>query len=348
MRFHILLSRANQLAQQAEQASLGKAPRHAVWLLSNTLNASIHEPSQLPAKGLDKFRARVMPTGDLWSLARNVRAIARPSDVIFCPSEAGGLQLGAVYGANEARPRIAVVVHNVDRPRARLAMKLWRIDRKVDLFLAVSDSQVDFLRRYLNLSSDRVRLIWDHTDTKFFSPGPATAKLRPLIVSVGLEQRDYKTLAAATCDLDVEVRISGYSKDAAAMSRTFPKELPHNMSRRFYEWTELLQLYRDADIVVVSCHENKYAAGVQSLMEAMACNKPVIATTTAGLKGNFSESILGVRPGNPSEMREAIVGLLNDSPGAETRALAGRTLALKRYSIDRYVSEVETILRSMG
>ena len=82
----------------------------------------------------------------------------------------------------------------------------------MDLFLACSQRQVDFLREHLGLPSDRVRLVWDHTDTRFFSPGPARRGPRPVIASVGLEQRDYRTLAAATHDLDVDVRISGSSQ----------------------------------------------------------------------------------------------------------------------------------------
>jgi len=193
-----------------------------------------------------------------------------------------------------------------------------------------------------------VRHIWDHTDTRFFSPGsPSIVKKRPLIVSVGLERRDYRTLAGATHDLDVDVRISGFSQDAAAIARTFPDKLPANMSRRFYEWPELLQLYRNADVVVVSCFESRYAAGVQSLMEAMACKRPVIATATLGLKGYFEGSVVAIRPNDVQAMREAIVGVLADPPGAEARAAQGYAHALQRHDMDRYVKEISTALRSL-
>ncbi|MEM5838768.1 hypothetical protein AAHH59_10735, partial [Pediococcus acidilactici] len=57
----------------------------------------------------------------------------------------------------------------------------------------------------------------DQTDTIFFRPSPASLdKPRPVIASVGLEKRDYRTLAAATSDLDVDVKISGFSRDASA------------------------------------------------------------------------------------------------------------------------------------
>ena len=337
-----------RLAEATERAARGQGPRHAIWELEKELGATVHEPDASSIAGVDKLRALVAPPGSLWALARRVRSRTRQGDVVFCSTEAGGLQVAAVYGTKEVRPHIAIFVHNVDRPRARFALQWWRMAQKIDLFLACSEIQVEFLRRYLKLSNDRVRFIWDHTDTRFFSPGPGSiVKKRPLIVSVGLEQRDYRTLADATHDLDIDVRISGFSQDAAAMARTFPDKLPANMSRRFYEWPELLQLYRDADVVVVSCFENRYAAGVQSLMEAMACKRPVIATATLGLKAYCQDSVVAIRPNDAQAMREAIVGVLEDPTAAENRAARGYADALRRHDMDRYVKEVSTALRSL-
>jgi glycosyltransferase involved in cell wall biosynthesis len=270
----------------------------------------------------------------------------RPSDTIFCASEAGGLQLAATYKGRSSRPRLALFAHNLDRPRARFAMGWWAIARTVDLFLACSEYQSEFLRRYLRLSDDRVRFIRDHTDDRFFTPGPARAKGRPLIVSVGLEQRDYTTLALATADLDVDVRISGFSQDARKGS--FPDPLPTNMDRRFYSWPDLRQLYRDADVVVVSCHENTYAAGVQSLMEAACCKRPIIATATKGLSTYIGDAIVAVRPGEAAEMRQAITDVLRDPAAAEARAAKAYNVARRTFAMDRYVDEICRSLEALA
>jgi glycosyltransferase involved in cell wall biosynthesis len=347
--FHIVLPRAMQLADAAASAAAKQAPRHAMWLLGQELPALVHEPDDALGGAIDRIRARIVPPQSLWTLAQRVHAQTGPGDVVFCSSEAGGLQLAAVGAGRSRRPRLAVFVHNVDRPRARFALKWWRMGRSVDLFLACSMRQVEFLREYLSLSDDRVRHVWDHTDTTFFSAGPMSAqKQRPLVVSVGLEQRDYKTLAAASHDLDLDVRISGFSKDGAAMARTFPDPLPANMSRRFYAWPELVQLYRDADVVVVSCHENKYAAGVQSLMEAMACGRPVIASTTEGLADYLGESVIGFPPGDAAALRAAIKAALNDPAGSAARAERGHALALRRFAMERYLADVGSSLRALA
>ncbi len=347
--FHIVLPRQMNLAEENRRAARREAPRHSMWELAKILNAAIHEPDESHPRTLDKARALVVPPANLWTLAERVRSATKPSDVVFCLSEAGGLQLAASYGRGEVRPHIALYVHNINRPRARLALRWWHIAHKIDLFLTISKAQADFLRSYLHLPDSRVRHILDHTDTRFFSPGPASSsKRRPVIASVGLEQRDYKTLAEATRDLEVDVRISGFSKDASAMARTFPDALPDNMSRRFYEWPELLQLYRDADVVVISCHANRYAAGVSSLIEGAACGRPIIATATEGLKGYLDENVIVVPPGNPPAMRQAILQALGDRPTAEARARRGYELAIKRYSMERYLSDITDAIRSLS
>jgi len=349
MTFHIVLPRPMRLPEGAEEALHHQAPRHSMWLLKNSLSATIREPDGSGGAAIDKLRAVIAPPVSLWGLARKIEHDTAPGDVVFCSSEAGGLQLAALCGNRSRRPRLALFVHNVDRPRARFALKFWRMAKSVDLFLACSATQVAFLREFLRLPEDRVRHVWDHTDTRFFTPGPVSAgKTRPLVVSVGLEQRDYKTLAAATHDLDVDVRISGFSKDAAAMARTFPEAMPANMSRRFYAWPELVQLYRDADVVVVSCHENKYAAGVQSLMEAMACGRPVIATATVGLEAYLGDPVIPIRPGDAAQMRDAIRASLADRADAEGRGRRGRELAEKRYAMERYVDEIASALRALA
>jgi glycosyltransferase involved in cell wall biosynthesis len=348
MKFHIVLPSRIDLAKNAELAFKKMAPRHAIDLLAKKLDATVHQPNQEECSTADKIRAKILPHTELWSLARRVHREIAAGDVIFCSSEAGGLQIASMLSRRKT-VRLAMSVHNVDRPRARFALKQWNIAQSVDLFLACSTAQIDFLREFLKIDDARAKHLFDHTDTKFFTPGPLSrAKIRPLVVSVGLERRDYKTLAAATSEMNVDVSISGFSKDAAAMRETFPKTLPENMSRRFYEWPELVQLYRDADAVVVSCFENKYAAGVQSLMEAAACEKPIVATTTKGLSAYINEFIYAVRPGDAREMRSAIEAALSNKAESSSRAMGGRQFALQRYDMENHVAELVRNLRALS
>jgi hypothetical protein len=75
--------------------------------------------------------------------------------------------------------------------------------------MVCASPQADFLRSYLAIPESRILVLLEQTDTQFFTPGPVSGeKKRQTVVSVGLEKRDYRLLAAATADLDVEVKIS--------------------------------------------------------------------------------------------------------------------------------------------
>jgi glycosyltransferase involved in cell wall biosynthesis len=342
MPFHIVLPRPMDLDEAMRTADAGQGPRHSLALIARALDARVHAPDGRAGRR-DTLRARLVGTPAMWGLARSLRSGLGKRDVVFCPSEAGGFEVSSLIGSKWRRPRIAMFVHNVARPRGRVALKLWA--RRVDLFMACSRTQVDFLRSFL--PEERVAFIWDHTDDRFFTPGPQRAHPKKLVVSVGLEQRDYHTLARATEHLDVDVRISGFSKDAAVLARTFPAVMPKNMTRNFYSWPDLAQLYRDADVVVVAVRENKYAAGVQSLMEAQVSGRPVIASSTTGLRAYLDDTVVQVPPGDASAMRSAIEAVLRD-PTAQAKAERAQPRARERYAMDRYANDIVAKLRSLA
>jgi glycosyltransferase involved in cell wall biosynthesis len=350
MAFHIAVPRRLSPSELSAVDVGGDRPRMAIAMLARELDATLYAPGSEPVSFVDSLRARLAGPASLWSMAREISRKVAPGDVVFCGTEAGGLQIGQVCGGLRPKPRLGMFVHNLDRPRGRAALKLFGIRKNTELLLACSELQTTFLRSFLHADESQVKFIWDHTDTAFFSPGAASpAKKRPLIVSVGLEQRDYRTLAAATSDMDVDVKISGFSEDAAVLQRTFPDEMPANMSRKFYEWLDLVQLYRDADVVVVSVHENKYAAGVQSLMEGMACGRPVIATSTAGLSSYLRDDVVSTfPPGDVATLRARIDQVLGDPAAAEARAMKGIELARSRHGIDRYVAQIAADLRGLA
>lgn len=347
LKYHIALGRPIDLEGIAQEARSGKCPQHLMWGLSQRLGALIHQPGSHPVLPLDKIRSKIAGLPEHWALARALSSKLTSDDLIFCTGEDVGIPIATLCGGKQNRPKIVVFVHNIDRPRGRLALKLFRLAERVDLFIACARPQADFLRDYLHLPESRVWFLPDQTDTSFFFPGPASPqKLRPIIASVGLEKRDYRNLALATSDLDVDVKISGFSKDASTLAQAFPETLPENMSRRFYEWPELVQLYRDADLIAISLVENKYAAGIQALLEAMASRRPVVVTKTQGLADYLQHPGVAtiVNPGDSAGMRQAIVSLLNNPSVAETQAKRGYELVLKQHNSEQYIEELATRL----
>jgi glycosyltransferase involved in cell wall biosynthesis len=123
------------------------------------------------------------------------------------------------------------------------------------------------------------------------------------------------------------VKISAYSKDARTLRDSLPDPLPPNMTRQFYDWSALRDLYHQATLIIVPLFENPYCAGLTAYLEAAACRKPVIITRTTGLASRLSPAAaVTVPPQHPIALREAIQQLLADSARAAQLATNAHTL----------------------
>ncbi|MEL6164386.1 MAG: glycosyltransferase [Cyanobacteria bacterium J06628_3] len=203
------------------------------------------------------------------------------------------------------------------------------------------------MRRYLNLPEHRIYQIPSHpsTDTSFFTPKPVSQKkVRPLIASGGLEKRDYKTLADATKDLNLDVKICAFSPNRTASKRSFPAIMPENMYCGFYEWEDLVQLYCDADLVVLPLLKNNYQAGLSTLFEAMACRKPIIVTRSPkpGIINKLIDSgiVTGVNSGDYVELKQAIQKILDNPEQANRQAQLGYEFVCRNYNHTRYIQDL--------
>jgi glycosyltransferase involved in cell wall biosynthesis len=344
--YHIVMSGATDLDDFEKNAAEGLSPRHGLVVLRDRLNAQIHQAASRPGRvsPADKLRTRLIGTPQSWALARELAARLGPDDVIYCVDESSGIPMASALHGKADRPKLAVSLTNMDRPRGWLTGRLLRFANSVDVFLACCRTQFEFLRKTVGVAEERMCLVLAHLDESFFTPGPATpGKTRPVIAAAGMEKRDYRTLAEATKDLDADVKISAWSRDAAPLAKSFPPELPANMARQGYlEYPELRQLYRDADVVVVSVFPCTYAAGVTSMMEGMACARPVVVTRTRGLDDHLipPDGLSIIEPGDPAAMRAAIERLLRDPQEARTLAEAGHSAGVRRFAFNTHLETV--------
>ena len=341
--YHIALSRHFDLNIIDQEAQEKKRPRHTLSLLADKLQAMVYEPEGRSLSMSDRILPKITGASQTqhFALGRFLGKTLTENDVVFSIGEDSGFPIAINRQNKEAKH--VVFVHNPDRLRGRLTLKLFNLAQKVDLFMTNTAFKADFLRNYLNLPPEKVYLVAEQTDTHFFTPGPQSPnKIRPIIGSGGLEQRDYKTLAKAIADLDVDVKICAVSPNATARKDTFPEVLPNNMSVGYYDWPDLVQLYRDSDVVVISLKDHNYQAGLTTLFESLACRRPVIMTRTAGLVEEFEDAgfIKAVKPADPQEMRAAILELLENPEKAQTMATRGYEKVITTYTSERYVESI--------
>lgn len=349
MRYHIALSYASNLELTAQNAQAGKCPMDVMWNISKLLKAKVHLPIADSLSPLDIIRSKVIGNPQHWALARSLSKQLQSDDVIFCTDEDVGFPIARLCGAKVAPPKIAVFVHNINQRQGRLALKLLNVQEWVDLFLTLSPVQADFLRSSLSLPQKRVCQVVEAPpiDISFFTPGSASPeKLRPVIGSRGLEKQDYQTLAEATQDLNVDVKICAFSADAKALKQTLPKVIPSHMSYSFYDWCELVQFYRDSDIVVIFEHNSP--AKLSILFEAMACRRPVIITPSSGIIANLIDTgfLTGVDPGDPVGLKQAIAKLLNDPQKAFEQTQQGYELVRNQFNHHKYAQALVKKLTS--
>lgn len=351
MAYHVVLSRFIDFPLIEKEVLEGSRPRHAMKQLADRLDATLHWPSAKTGGAGDRLRSQFIGRPDLWPFARDLASKLSTDDVVYCPDEQIGLPLAALCSRKNDRPGLGVMVHNLDRPRTRAALRLWPAFRAADVYIAVSNRQLDFLRNYIGIEQSRTIFVPDQTDLNFFRPGPPdSSKKRPILVSAGLERRDYAVLAEAVSGLDVDVCVTGFSADSAAGSSRFPDDWPANFTRRRYEWTELAKLYRDSDIVVVTLLPNIYAAGVTTMIEGMSSARPIIVTETAGLAGylNDTDALTVVPPSNSKALRAAIVDLIESPDQAAERGRRAGQIAAERYGSDTHVETLAQILEKVA
>lgn len=349
MQPYIVLRRVDKWDKIKQEAETKQRPTDYILLLQEKLKASLVLPDVEPTN-TDKLLSLLEGKPENWALARKLAHELDEDDIVFCDCEDSATPIATVFANRQNRPTIVAFFQNFTRLRGLASTRLLKVSRTIDLFIVCSTYQRDRLREHLNLPESQVCFIPFCVDFNFFSPGSSSAgKIKPVIASVGLENRDYRLLALATEKMDVDVRISGVSPHAKQLKRSFPKVMPDNMSRRFYEWNELVQLYRDADIVVVSSFESNYASGITSLQEAVACKRPIIATKTRGLSSYLeTDAILTVEPGDVEGLKQAISYLLKNPEEARERAERAYQMAVDQYSVQHFTNTVVDYMKDVN
>lgn len=110
--------------------------------------------------------------------------------------------------------------------------------------------------------------------------------------------------------------------------------------------TRVADYYRDADVLVNPSFSEAFG---MSLVEAMACQVPVVATRVGGaieiVEG--SQAGLLVEPGNATALAEAILHLLEDDSLRKRMGEAGRKQAMARYSWDQVTGQLLRLYEGM-
>jgi glycosyltransferase involved in cell wall biosynthesis len=110
--------------------------------------------------------------------------------------------------------------------------------------------------------------------------------------------------------------------------------------------TDLPYVYAASDIVVMPFLDNYALMDTPlSLLEAMACGKPVIASKIGGMPEILRENETGVtvNPGDENELAEALFKVVNDNDLAKTLGHNGRKIVVSNHDWDDISMRMEDI-----
>jgi glycosyltransferase involved in cell wall biosynthesis len=247
----------------------------------------------------------------------------------------------------------------------RLSLRRWygftrmqrRTARRLPAVLTVSTSSRAEIVQRLGVAPDRIRVVPIGTDTDLFSPDPSVPTVPGRVVTTASADVPLKGLpslvdamAKVCTERPAELVVVGSPRPdglaATLLDRYGP--LPIRFTGRLSE-ADLVGVLRTAELVVIPSLFEGFSLPA---VEAMACGKPVVATTAGALPevlGPDGHAARLVTPGDSQQLAAAIGELLDDPAARARMGAAGRARVLRRFTwraaaeqtVDSYRAAIE-------
>ena len=247
---------------------------------------------------------------------------------------------------------------------------IWHVrvqppDNLLDRFLVLFASRIIAVsrivkRRFEWFKKDRVEIIYNGVDTQRFSPGKAQDDVRKKL-HINSEDMVIGAVGRLSPEKGLEYLISAIREVVNLYPRT--KVLLVGDGDEKYRLSlqeKVKDLELSSHIFFVGFYENvphilrcldifslpSLTEGFnRSLLEAMACGLPVVATAVGGNVEIVQDGVNGllVLPSNPGALAFAITELLKDKEKARKMGLEGKLLVEENFSIDINVRKIEKL-----
>jgi glycosyltransferase involved in cell wall biosynthesis len=215
----------------------------------------------------------------------------------------------------------------------------------VDRFLAVSEGVADGWRRTFFVPRRRVEVVHNGVDPRPFDPSRATARPgAPKVVLCVARLDGQKGLgdlvSAAALVEGAEFRIAGEGPERPRIEEQIRRLGLGSRVRLLGFRRDIPELLHDSDVFVLPSH---YEGLPLAVLEAMAAEKPVVATRVPGTSDVVRDGETGLltRPSDPPALAAALRDVLADPVRARRMGAAGRDLVLRAFSVDAMVRRVE-------
>ena len=315
------------------------------------------------AREIPAFTGLLAHKYDFRVLGRLTRLLrARRIDAVITVGTGGDKMFwGRLAAWRAGVPVVASALHSTGLPdhvewQNRLLTPL------TDAFIAVAVPHARHLVEHEGCPAARVRVVPNGVDTQRFRPLPPNAALREQ-----LRLPHGAPVAAILAALRPEKNHELFLRAAARVRQTIPaaqflvigdgarrhelealaEQLQLGQSVHFLgtraDVPELLSL---VDVLVLSSHME---ANPVSVLEALACEKPVVATRVGSVGETVQDGVSGylVAPGNDEEMAARVVELFGSPRIARNMGRAGRDHVVANWSLERMVEGYQDLIHDI-
>ena len=357
-----VLYRDSALRREALQASEEDPSRYSLYGLDELRRGGFDvrhdlEPAFEP-RARERAEARLLDrivrlgggySGDFARVLASL-AEANRADVVFSTVDTVGIPLALLGRLGRVKRPVVYAAIGLPERLAQLrgapARRVFRdAFRKLHTIVAYGWGEVEDLRRWIGEDGPRVEFVAFGVDVEHFRPDP-TAPATDDVVSVGADpRRDFALLVELARRLPERSFRIVASADNVRELGALPANVHVEADVPFARVRECLLAAR---VVVLPVRENSYSGATTTLLQAMACAKPVVVTrTTAIARGYHLEDDVNCRlvpPGEFVPLEQAVTGMLDDDGRAIALGQQARETVERHLTWSAYTNELARLL----
>lgn len=318
---------------------------------------------ELLAEEIPVFTGLLAHKYDLRVLGRLTRLLKdRQVDAVITVGTGGDKMFwGRLAAWRAGVPVIASALHSTGLPD-RVEWLNRRLAPLTDAFIAVAESHARYLAEHEGCPADKVRVVPNGVDTERFRPIAPSRKLRAsfglpeagpvaAIVAALRPEKNHELFLQAARRI-LEVRRDAHFLivgDGASRSRleALRDELGLSGNVHFLGTrSDIPEVLSVVDVLLLTSHME---ANPVSILEALACAKPVVATRVGSIPETVHDGENGylVAPGDADSLARRVAELFSDAALARRLGQQGRRLVVERWSLDRMVEGYQELVESI-
>jgi glycosyltransferase involved in cell wall biosynthesis len=294
-----------------------------------------------------------------WRLARVLRSEQPRIIHAHDPHGVAMASLAISFNVNAPAP-LVIASRRVDFPLKTHAFSRWKY-RQVDLFICASEAIRQIVLRH-GVEPERVVTVHEGIDVGHVDAAPRAdlhAQLwlphrAPVVGNIGalVGHKGQRHLIDAAALVMREVPDARFVIAGEGELRGQLEAQVHHLGLEKHVLLtgfrpDVLSLLKGFDVFVMSSTTEGLGT---SILDAMACHRPVAGTAVGGIPEVVADGVTGllVPPANPAAMAAAIVKLLKDAGLRQKMGEAGRKRVEREFTVERMVRGTLAAYEALG